>query len=61
MPRSFCYEPFGNKRNKEIAEELGITEKAVEANITRAIKTLKSSLSDYFPMLLVQLIMQYLT
>jgi RNA polymerase sigma-70 factor (ECF subfamily) len=57
----FVMSRFGNKRNKEIAEELGITEKAVEANITRAIKTLKSSLSDYFPMLLVQLIMQYLT
>jgi len=36
-----------NKKNKEIAEELGITVKAVEANMTRALKILKAKLSNY--------------
>ena len=39
-------------KNKEIAETLGITVKAVEANMTRALKLLKSHFSDYLPILL---------
>ncbi len=44
-----------NKKNKEIAEELGITVKAVEANMTRALKELKSKLSHYLPLVLIEL------
>ena len=37
------------KKNKEIATELDISIKAVEANMTRALKHLKNKLSDYLP------------
>ena len=40
---------FSGMKNREIADELGISEKAVEANISRALKTLKISLKDYLP------------
>lgn len=43
----FVKKRFENKKNKEIADELGITLKAVEANITRATKFLKLRLSHY--------------
>lgn len=46
--------------NKEIAEELNISVKAVEANMTRALKILKERLSDYLPAVLVQVILPYL-
>ncbi|MDO5977446.1 RNA polymerase sigma-70 factor [Flavivirga spongiicola] len=41
-----------NKKNKEIAEELGISVKAVEANMTRALKILKVNLANYLSVLL---------
>jgi len=44
------------KKNCEIAEELNISVKAVEANITRALKSLKISLSEYLPLILIELI-----
>ncbi len=37
------------KKNKEIADEMNISVKAVEANKTRAKKHLKSKLSEYLP------------
>jgi RNA polymerase sigma-70 factor, ECF subfamily len=51
-----CQEVFRMSRyeelkNREIAERLGITEKAVEANMTRAFKTLKDKLKDYLGIL----------
>lgn len=51
---------FEGKTNKEIADELGINIKSVEANMTRALKALKTSLSDYLPVILVQAILQKL-
>ncbi|TKG94250.1 RNA polymerase sigma-70 factor [Puteibacter caeruleilacunae] len=42
---------FEDLKNKEIAERLGITEKAVEANISRALKVLKVALRDYLPII----------
>ena len=39
-----------NKRNKEIAEELEISVKAVEGQISKALKVFKSSLTDYLPL-----------
>ncbi|MCY1723076.1 RNA polymerase sigma-70 factor [Prolixibacteraceae bacterium Z1-6] len=56
----FIKKRFEGKMNKEIAEDLGINIKSVEANMTRAIKALKKNLSEYLPAILVQLIVQYL-
>lgn len=59
--RVFMLSRFEGKKNKEIASDLNISVKSVEANITRALKTLKSDLAEYLPVILVQLIMQYLS
>jgi RNA polymerase sigma-70 factor (ECF subfamily) len=56
----FMLSRFEGKKNKEIAEDLNITIKSVEANITRALKSLRTDLSEYLPIILVQIIMQYL-
>lgn len=57
----FIMSRFDGKMNKEISEELNISLKAVEANMTRALKTLKSRLSEYLPAILVQLIMHHIS
>lgn len=41
--------------NKEIAEQLGVSVKAVEYHITRALKILRIVLKDYFPIYLIYL------
>lgn len=41
---------FENKKNKEIAEELGVSVKTIEGHITKAIKSLKINLKDYLPL-----------
>ncbi len=51
--RVFNMRRLDNKKNKEIAEELSISVKAVEANMTRALKSLKHSLSNYVPLLIL--------
>lgn len=43
---------FEGMSNREIAEELGISEKAVEYHITKALKELRTNLRDYLPLLL---------
>lgn len=43
----FIKKRFENKKNAEIAEEMGVTLKAVEAHMTKALKILKTKLSDY--------------
>lgn len=55
----FIKSRFDGKMNKEISEELNISEKTVEAHMTRALKTLKLRLSDYFPAIVVQVIMNH--
>lgn len=42
----FVMSRFGNKTNKEIATELGISEKTVEVHITLALKELRNKLND---------------
>ncbi|GAA3555076.1 RNA polymerase sigma-70 factor [Snuella lapsa] len=42
-----------NKKNKEIAEELGVSVKAVEANMTRATKELNLKLAHYLSVFFV--------
>lgn len=59
--RVFMLSRFEGKKNKEIADDLDISVKSVEANITRALKTLKSDLAEYLPVILVQLVMQYMS
>jgi RNA polymerase sigma-70 factor (ECF subfamily) len=48
----FMMSRFENKKNKEIAEELDISTKAVEKQITRALATIRSEMKDYLPLLL---------
>jgi RNA polymerase sigma-70 factor (ECF subfamily) len=59
--RVFMLSRFEGKMNKEIAEDLNISIKSVEANMTRSLKSLRTDLADYLPVILVQLIMQYLS
>ncbi len=49
----FVMRRIDEKKNKEIALELNISVKAVEANMTRAIKFLKISLSNYVSTILL--------
>ncbi|MBR8536342.1 RNA polymerase sigma-70 factor [Carboxylicivirga sediminis] len=48
--RVFELSRFKNLKNKEIADSLHISIKAVEANITRALKHLRIHLKDYLPL-----------
>ncbi|WP_163712764.1 RNA polymerase sigma-70 factor [Mangrovibacterium lignilyticum] len=57
----FMASRFEGKKNKEIADELQISVKSVEANITRALKTLSVKLGEYLPAVLVQMIMHYMS
>jgi RNA polymerase sigma-70 factor (ECF subfamily) len=41
---------FENLKNKEIAEKLGITEKTVENQITKALTILRKELKDFLPL-----------
>lgn len=41
---------FENRKNKEIAEELEISIKAVEGQITKALKIFRKTLKDYLPL-----------
>lgn len=41
------------KKNREIAEELEISQKAVEKHLTKALKGLREELKDYLPFLLM--------
>lgn len=43
----FIKKRFENKKNAEIAEEMQVSIKAVEAHMTKALKFLKNRLSDY--------------
>ncbi len=46
----FSMSRFEDMKNREIASELGVSQKAVEAQITKALKVLRLSLSDYLPL-----------
>ncbi|WP_218598131.1 RNA polymerase sigma-70 factor [Polaribacter sp. NJDZ03] len=49
----FVKKRFESKKNQEIADELNITLKTVEAHMTKALKILRVKLSDYLPLILV--------
>jgi RNA polymerase sigma-70 factor, ECF subfamily len=44
---------FEDLRNREIAEKLGVTQKTVEAHLTKALKILRNDLKDYLPVIAV--------
>ncbi len=44
---------FQEMKNREIAEKLGISQKAVEARMTKALKILRNELKDYLPLLVI--------
>lgn len=46
----FILSRMEGKKNKEVAEALDISVKTVEAQITKALKTLRVSLKDYLPL-----------
>jgi RNA polymerase sigma-70 factor (ECF subfamily) len=48
----FVLSRFENKKNKEIAEELDISVKAVEKQITKALSTIRTEMKDYLPLLM---------
>ncbi len=44
---------FEDLKNREIAEKLGITQKTVEAHLTKALKILRNDLKEYLPIITV--------
>lgn len=48
----FTMSRFENLKNKEIAEQLNISVKAVEKQITKALGTIRIELKDYLPLLI---------
>jgi RNA polymerase sigma-70 factor (ECF subfamily) len=49
----FSMSRFEGKKYQEIADELGISKKAVEAHISKALKVLREELKEYLPLLLL--------
>ena len=47
----FEFSRFENLKNREIAEKLGVTQKTVEAHLTKALKILRNELKDYLPVI----------
>lgn len=50
---AFVQHRFNNKSYKEIAAEMGVSQKTVEYRISQAIKLLRVSLKDYLPLLIL--------
>jgi len=44
---------FEDLKNREIAEKLGVSQKTVEAHLTKALKILRNNLKDYLPVIAV--------
>lgn len=48
--RVFVMSRFEDKKNREIAEQLNLSVKTIEAHISKALRSLKSDLKDYLPL-----------
>lgn len=48
----FVMSRFNGFKNKEIAEQLGVSVKAIEKQMTKALKILKQELKEYLPLLM---------
>lgn len=57
----FILRRIEGKSNKEIADELNISVKAVEANMTRALKAISISLVDYIPVTLLNIVFNHIS
>jgi len=44
---------FDDLKNREIADKLGVTQKTVEAHLTKALKILRNDLKEYLPIIAV--------
>lgn len=44
---------YTEMKNREIAKKLGISQKAVEARMTKALKILRNELKDYLPLIMI--------
>ena len=53
----FIKKRFENKKNQEIANEMDISLKTVESHMTKALKALKRQLTNYFPNILITIIL----
>ena len=40
-------------KNREIAEKLGVTQKTIEAHLTKALKILRKELKEYLPLVVI--------
>ena len=49
--RVFMLSRFDGMSNRQIAQELGISEKSVEYHVTKALKQLRTDLKDYLPLI----------
>jgi RNA polymerase sigma-70 factor (ECF subfamily) len=49
---------FEDKKNREIAEELHLSIKTVEAQISKALRSLRADLKDYLPLLYILFLFQ---
>ncbi|NNE30716.1 MAG: RNA polymerase sigma-70 factor [Saprospiraceae bacterium] len=49
----FLMSRIQRKKYKEIAEELDIAQKTVEAHMSKALKTLREALNEYFPLIII--------
>jgi RNA polymerase sigma-70 factor (ECF subfamily) len=49
---------FEDKKNREIADELNLSIKTVEAHISKALRSLKTDLKDYLPLFYILFLIQ---
>ena len=56
--RVFELSRFEDKKNREIAEELNLSIKTVEAHISKALRSLKADLKDYLPLFYILFLFQ---
>lgn len=56
---AFRLKRFEGKKNKEIAEEMGIAVKTVEMHLSKAMDSMRNSLKDYLPAFLLFMLLKY--